>query len=91
MSPYARIQILADSAKVRFEGIKSRVRFDAIRDRFYKNIPTAKWDQQVRWMNVSGSDLTKLLDFAYQEFGVGNVKVDHKMTKSWPRQLRLDI
>lgn len=95
MSGYARIEVLENGVRLRFEQVDpSRYsgKFDKLRDDFYRTVPTAKWNNTSRWMMVPNQDLEKVLDFCYERFGTGKVKVTYVNNhKSQPVQLSMRL
>ncbi len=78
MTGYSRIQVSTDKIYVRFERVEPPGppgTFDALRDRFYHSVLSARWDHHIRWMVVPVQDLSKVVDFCYREFGVIGTKI----------------
>lgn len=85
---YARIRILSDGIRVRFEQVGNE--FDQLRDAFYRSIPTAKWNHKERWLVVPITDMGMALDFCYRHFGVGHVKI-HPSLSATHKQLAMNL
>jgi len=95
MSGYARIEVLGNGVRLRFEQVDPSGfsgKFDKLRDDFYRAVPTAKWNNSIRWMMVPNQDLGKVLDFCYARFGTDKVKVTYvNNNKSQPLQLSMRL
>lgn len=78
MSGYARVEVRTTEVRVRFERVEPPGppgSFDELRDRFYRGVPSARWNQQARWMFIPHHNLQQVLDFCYSEFGPARVSV----------------
>ncbi|MEI2611134.1 MAG: hypothetical protein V9G20_21090 [Candidatus Promineifilaceae bacterium] len=79
MNGYARIKLLPDAIWVRFERVDKPNRsgeFDKLRDRFYQEIPEAKWNPEIRWMTLPVRKFERLMLFCRREFGIRQVKLE---------------
>jgi hypothetical protein len=84
MNGFARIQVFPNKILVRFEQVdcrRSKIAFNQLLDRFYHNVPSAKWNQSIRWMVVPRYSYAALFDFCFEEFGPENVRITHKGSK----------